>query len=245
MALKDFLQSLGKFLFDERCIGCGHDNGPLCPACRKKMVRVQNPCQTCGRPTRVEDTIVTTCSDCKNRTLYFQQARSLFHYAEPVNELIKRVKFRHQFALVKEIEPEWQAFGKAALLPHLLSGPPILTWVPGQQDRAMDRAILFSQTLAESLGKALNYPAISLLEKVRATPPQMVLDFKKRTTNLKDAFRSIREPLQSESWSGTVVLVDDLYTTGHTVMECSKTLKKAGAKRVLVLTLARTVLAYS
>lgn len=91
------------------------------------------------------------------------------------------------------------------------------------------------------------YPALSdfqikrnVIERVRNTEPQTGLDGKKREANIKDAFRLKSPPTHTGVVGKRILVVDDVMTTGSTVNECAKTLKKGGAKEVHVLTLART-----
>lgn len=237
--MKQFFKELTRLIFDERCITCANENGPICQPCFQKAKPLENPCLYCGHPTKVRDTVVSQCPKCKNRRLGFESARSLWPYHSPIDQTIRLIKFENRFALFKEIKEPWLSFGQKTLISHSLV-PPILTWVPPQKDRARDRATTLSQTLAQSLALSLNWPSQNLLEKIKETPPQMGLDQKFRAKNLKGAFRALPAPLESPG-DKPIILVDDIYTTGNTAAECSKTLKQAGWGPIRVLTLARVV----
>ena len=95
--------------------------------------------------------------------------------------------------------------------------------------------------MSKALAEASQRPhVVDLLIRKRSTPPQGHLKPSERAKNVRKAFAL--SPAYAERIQGaTVVLVDDVYTTGATVRECSKVLLKAGAKRVDVLTLARVL----
>jgi predicted amidophosphoribosyltransferase len=90
------------------------------------------------------------------------------------------------------------------------------------------------RVLAETVAGALNRPAVRMVERVRVTQPQIKLDPEARRANLEGAFRaSLCSPAE-------VLVVDDVFTTGSTASEVARALKKAGAQRVVVLSVARS-----
>ncbi len=119
----------------------------------------------------------------------------------------------------------------------LQGGLDVVLPVPLHPIRLRQREFNQSLLLAHELSRELRLPLLfDILERNRWTRPQVELDGEERRKNVRKAF-SIKRPEQIERLR--VLLIDDVYTTGATVNECARVLKKAGAKAVHVLTLAR------
>lgn len=111
--------------------------------------------------------------------------------------------------------------------------------VPLHHKRLREREFNQSLLLAKKIGKALKIPLIpDNLQRIRWTRPQIELKGEERLINVKGAF-ALKNHKTIEGKS--ILLIDDVYTTGATVRECSKILKKAGVEKVYVLTLARVI----
>ena len=109
--------------------------------------------------------------------------------------------------------------------------------IPLHKKRHLQRGFNQAQVLAEALGKRTGIQSQSrLLVKIRNVPPQTTLEKKERRKNIKGAFKARNE---MKIKGKTILLVDDVYTTGSTVEECSRVLKQAGAREVKALTLAQ------
>jgi competence protein ComFC len=108
-----------------------------------------------------------------------------------------------------------------------------LAFVPVTKRKLIDRGFNQSEVLAEKLAKNLNLKIFSDLIKIKDTEDQAKLDFEKRLNNLKDAFKVKSFPPKK------IILVDDIKTTGSTLKECAKVLKKAGAKEIIALTILK------
>jgi predicted amidophosphoribosyltransferase len=109
-----------------------------------------------------------------------------------------------------------------------------VTWIPPDADRARRSGTDHGRVLAELVAGKLGRPAVPTLVRVRPTLPQMKLDPATRRTNLAGAFRSCLCP------PAEVLVVDDVFTTGSTASEAARALKKAGARRVVVLSASRS-----
>jgi predicted amidophosphoribosyltransferase len=125
----------------------------------------------------------------------------------------------------------------AALLAEVVPRPSAaaLTFVPADPDRRLLRGHHPAGALADALAAIWELPVNALLERPRAGPPQRGLGRAERRRNVRDAFTACRAP------PARVVLVDDVYTTGATASEAGRCLLRAGARRVDVVTFARTV----
>lgn len=118
----------------------------------------------------------------------------------------------------------------------LLGGVDIITFVPIQHKRLIDRGFNQSKVLASNLSNEFKIPLLDTLKKTRSTKAQNDLKRSERLVNLKGAFKVRGGAALKER---CILLIDDVMTTSATLNECSKTLLDSGAKKVKCLTLAR------
>jgi ComF family protein len=147
-----------------------------------------------------------------------------------VAQAVTRFKFSRQMALL----PVMQHWLQRPLCLELVAAADLLAPVPLHPKRIKHRG--FNQSLFLAQGFPGAAVAREALVRTRHTPPQLGLNPKERRDNVKRAF-AVTDPAQVKG--KTVLLIDDLYTTGSTVKECARVLRKAGASRVEVLTVAR------
>ncbi|OFX10696.1 MAG: amidophosphoribosyltransferase [Alphaproteobacteria bacterium RIFOXYD12_FULL_60_8] len=226
-------------LLPPQCLGCGElvdAPGALCPTCWEGIRFISQPCcARCGLPFELPDTeegAPSLCAGCIAEPPDFDQARSVLLYDDASRGLI--LKFKH--ADRTEGAPayaRWLARAGAEMLAEC----DVIAPVPLHRWRLFLRRYNQAALLARHLGRLSGKPvAPDLLTRCRATPTQGGLDRRGRLGNVKGAFASPR-PARVEG--KTVLLIDDVFTTGATVGECAKALRRAGAERVFVLTLAR------
>lgn len=110
-----------------------------------------------------------------------------------------------------------------------------ITFVPPDPDRGLKRGHHPAGALAAALAATWDLPSLAVLERPHAAPPQRGLELAARRRNVRGAFAACRAP------PARVVLVDDVYTTGATASEAARSLLRAGARRVDVVTFARAV----
>ncbi|MBU0674856.1 MAG: ComF family protein [Proteobacteria bacterium] len=206
----------------------------LCSTCLSLVKIVTEPlCLCCGHPFTKYGGASHLCGTCLSSPPFFDQARALFLYEDPIKTIIHKFKYNDQAAGLK-IAPY-----SMAQCNHLsgLINPDIIIPVPVHKNRLRKRGFNQSVRLAQ-----IFYPTsihkINTTTLIRAvdSAPQTSLSGMARRTNLKNAFL-IRNG--DELSAKKIVLVDDVFTTGTTVNECAKLLKKNGAAEVKVLTLAR------
>jgi len=198
-------------------------------------------CPTCGAPFHTHADADHACAHCLRHPPRFGRARActLYDAADTRHHPLKSVL--QQYKYNRDV---WLARPLAALLveraPFAVGAYDVLMPVPLHVQRLRWRGFNQAQFLAQPLARATG---VTLdphsLQRVRPTRPQVDLDEKERRQNVAGAFRVAR-PQQVKGRS--ILLVDDVYTTGATVNECSGVLLRAGAKRVDVLVLARAVL---
>jgi ComF family protein len=131
-----------------------------------------------------------------------------------------------------------------------------LSYVPLHKKKEKTRGFNQSKLMAQEIGKITNLKTENLLEKTKETKSQTELDIKERMENVKDSFTLRLDSDFSERFTlkgsdtlrknqnprfANILLIDDIWTTGATMKECCKVLKKGGAKRVWGFVLARTV----
>lgn len=213
-------------LFPARCHGCDRiiqRDVFLCDACLKTAERLENPCTGCGKPEG-------ECDCGKNK--FTLNITAPFAYSGSIVSAIYRFKFggdRNVHACLAEYMAESvkEKFDGV--------GFDFVTCVPQTARRKRQRGYNQSALLAKSCAKLLGLPCKEALLKTRNTKDQHKLKAKERAENLKGAF-SVNDT--SVVSGKTVLLCDDIKTTGATLNECRKTLLKAGAKEVYCVTAA-------
>ena len=214
------------FLLPQRCVACGKQGKQLCTTCLGRLPRIAPPlCARCGAPTAWP---VERCRECTGRRLAFASARAAVAYDPAVKAVVSAWKERGLRRLAELA---------AALVEEAVQRPEAaaLSFVPPDGDRSVKRGHHPAERLARELGERWELPVRALLARTRELPPQRGLSLVERRRNVRDAFRAIRNP------PPTVALVDDVYTTGSTVGAAASALRKAGARRVVVVTFARAV----
>jgi len=225
---RDTVNELLQVLYpdDIKCIVCGreiHKNRyGLCESCRLPLN--DNFCVRCGRHK------VGTgdyCGECGNMSLHFDEARSSVCYDGAAKSIVHRFKY-----------------GDARYLAHVLSEYLLdtliatdwsfdcFTFVPLHPSRFKKRGYNQAELLATALAERTTTPCIPLLEKTVKTINQARLEREERIKNVVGSFSSYTKPPES------VVIIDDVMTTGATLDECAKVLKKNGAVKVYGLTFA-------
>lgn len=153
-----------------------------------------------------------------------------FKEGSPVAQLIHRFKYDG----AKEIA---EIFGM--LLKNVKLPPTFLIPVPLHDRRRNFRGFNQSLLLAQELSKKWNLPIADILQRHRYTRPQVELGGVERLTNVTDAF-SMKNPEEKLNPSATYTIIDDVCTTGSTINECAKALKKHGAEKVFAMVVAKT-----
>jgi predicted amidophosphoribosyltransferase len=125
----------------------------------------------------------------------------------------------------------------AALVAEIVPRPEVdvVTFVPGDPERALERGRVAPAGLAEALGARWELPALALLRRTRSLQRQRGLGLAERRRNVRGSVVAKGEV------SLRICVIDDVYTSGATVNECASALRRAGARHVTVVTLARAV----
>ena len=222
---------------DYSCICCGNDvfDNPyfLCDECKKDLPFLSDRiCLHCGEPL-ISDGLF--CKRCKGKKFIFDRAVAPFEYSGHIVRFIKNLKYDGKKFYAKPIAK----FMADCYLKNNFNCDIIIP-VPLCDKRFKERGFNQSELIAESISQIINVDLkVDNLKRVKETPHQTNLDYMQRQVNLKDAFKVYNS---KEIKDKSVLLIDDVYTTGATVRECSKVLKKAGAKFVFVITFAHTLI---
>lgn len=240
-ALRPWLEAAAGLLYPPACVGCEKSLGPgeyLCARCDAKARPIEAPfCAVCSRPFEGEfPPGPFTCSDCRERDFAFACAVSARRHAGLVRDLVGRFKYRDEHYLRRPLSG-WLAEALATDA-RLCGGPPVsaLVPVPLHPRRQRERGYNQAEALCRALGRRTGLPVWNALRRVRFTETQTHLSRSERLANLHGAFA----PARRRPVSGAhLLLVDDVFTTGATVHECARVLRRAGAVSVRVLTVAR------
>ncbi|MFB6286433.1 MAG: ComF family protein [Candidatus Bipolaricaulia bacterium] len=202
----------------------------VCANCRGNIERFEPPwCEACGLPVPEG---IDLCARCGQMPLPIAKARAVGPYDGPLARLIQLYKFHGERALAADLG---RLLAERVLDEAMDTEVDAITYVPMTRRARRERGFNHVERLARQLGTHINRPVVPALEKTRETRPQVELPERERLDNLRGALA----PTQPLPWEG-MLLVDDVFTTGSTIRECSQTLVDAGVERVLVATLART-----
>ncbi len=235
-------------LLPQKCFKCGVslidlESRSICNSCLNQISLIKPPfCGSCGLPFQFNYHLpqgsVYFCEVCRNRAYYFDKARSLGKYEGVLKEAMINYKYKGNLMLLNDF---MKFFFKAHKNNHCFNSKIIdlILYVPLHKKKLVKRNFDQAYLLAKSISILLERPIkIDLLFKKKETLPQAGLKKQMRINNVRGAF-GIRKKNALDG--KRVLLVDDVFTTGATLNECSKVLKKNGAQRIEVFTLARAI----
>jgi len=213
-------------LLPERCAVCELPGDGLCASCRRALTRLVPPlCERCGSPGPWP---VRRCAECAGRRLAFVEARSAIVYDARARAFVRSWKERGRRRLARDA---------ALLVAETIPRPRIdgLAPVPGDPERAWHRGDVPARALARELAAIWDLSTLDVLVRLRTLRRQRGLSLDERRRNVRDSVRA-RDSVPAE-----VCVVDDVYTSGATADACARACRRAGARRVRVVTLARAV----
>ena len=229
-----WMRRLQALVYPPTCILCGapgHGGLDLCRGCKADLPGIRHACERCGLPLGANGGAPATCGACQRRPPRYDACLAPLIYAPPVSELVGRFKFRGDLVagrVLAELLAEHLARAQA---PRPEAIVPVPLHPARLRERGYNQALELSRVLARRLSVPL---AADACRRDLATRRQAELDNRQRQRNVRDAFSCgpSRPPAD-------LALVDDVVTTGSTVSEVARVLKRAGARRVVVWTPAR------
>ena len=214
-------------LFPMTCLGCNRSGRMICESCTERLPRLAPPlCPLCAHPGAAN-----LCRWCASLTPFFDGISVPYLMEGPVREAIHAFKYRNTFAARGELAE--------LLAAHLIAHPlpaEVIAPVPLHSRRLRERGYNQAALLARGLGKLAGLPVDeSLVIRVEDTPQQArTASRQARRDNVSGSFRSA-----ADARGVSVILLDDVVTTGATMSACAEALKVGGASRVWGLALAR------
>jgi ComF family protein len=229
--MNSWLHIIQDWLYPPTCLLCGDpgaDGRDLCRDCALDLPYNRCCCPRCGLPLAAES--ATECGECQRKPPQFDASVAAFRYEEPVRHLIQDLKFHSRY-------PASRVLG-SLLADHLAqreNRPQCLIPVPLHPARYRSRGFNQSIEIAREVSTLLRVPLdLGGCVRVRATLPQAELSAAERQRNLRNAFKVLG------NYGGLhVALLDDVMTTGATMNELARALRKAGARRIEAWACAR------
>ena len=227
-AAKKIAAEAVSLLFPIRCPVCDEavkrKDGRICRGCRNRLEEIEEPfCLSCGRPLPEEK--AEYCTDCACKKHNYIRGRALYEYGS-VAESIYRFKYggRREYAgfFGREMAEKLGGFIRKV-------SPDALVPVPLNRKRFGRRGYNQAQLLAEVMGAELGIPVYThLAVRIRDTLPQKELNVQERQNNLKRAFKIIENDVKLS----TIIMIDDIYTTGSTMDALAEAFLQSGVKNV-------------
>ncbi len=226
-------------LFPEniKCIIC-NDELPcdndfcLCEDCVKHLpfMPSDNICLKCGAPTKSGN----YCLHCKQAGRHFEKHRSVFAYSGEIINTIQNFKYSNAKYLAPYLGNLLvDKFKKEGWVVDMVIPVPLHEM--REKERGYNQSLMLSRQF-EKIALEINTTA---LVRTKYLTQQAILTGKERLTNLKQSFKVVNK---KEIKGKTILLIDDIFTTGNTINACASTLRKGGAKEVYALTICKTLL---
>ena len=207
------------------------EHNGICKACHEKLPYIgEVRCMCCGKP--LTDPAEEYCYDCTRQKHLFVDGRSLWVHKDAVEIAVYAMKYQNQRAFGKNVRKRnGRAFSYLILWERKIT---LIVPVPlhsrRKRKRGFNQAEIVAKVLSKNTGIAMDAGAV---KRIKATSPQKELGDKGRKRNIRGAF-AVQKNVKGEN----IVLIDDIYTTGSTLDEAARVLKKAGAEKVYFLTVS-------
>lgn len=216
-------------LFPCECAVCGavvsYSSHGICGTCRESIIPPADPCPVCaGRMSG------HSCGVCRGRAVYLTGTIALGEYTGVLKRMIASLKFNNNTRIARYFS------GMAAeKLRCLENRVDFITAVPMSRKKKWKRGFNQSELIARKISRRLGIPFRRLLEEKKGSGSQKILSITERFINTIGRYRVTARDLEGRS----ILIVDDVFTTGSTINECSRVLREAGCTSVYALVLAR------
>ena len=211
--------------FPKICVGCGREGQYICLNCQRKLVRPAGICPMCCKPS------LDGWTHPRCRTRYGMERLLVgLPYRGVVQECLKKVKYKSAWDIME-------------FLYQLCEFPPVhganVTAVPMWIGKERGRGFNQAEMIAKMMGEDYKVPYLVMLTRTRDTKAMFGLTRKERQKNIEGAFAISKQLATNGIRQNRVILVDDVWTTGSTMRECARVLKRVGAKEVWGVVIAR------
>lgn len=228
MSISTAVRGVIRALLPQECLLCGADAGDaqLCGACAAELPALPEPrCPVCALPAPGGG----PCGQCLKSAPAFDATQALWRYDFPLDKLVQALKYRHHLSIAGFFaermlagpHPAGELMIPLPLLPRRL------------KERGFNQAVEIARPLARAVGMPL---VLDACRRVLDTVPQASLPWKERRKNVRHAFEC-----GIDLGGRSVVVVDDVMTTGATLEEFARTLKRHGAAKVRNWVVARAL----
>lgn len=222
-------RSCATALLPQNCFLCAAPSGDslLCAPCAASLAHLTpEHCPVCALPSPAS----STCGGCLKQRPHFDATQAAFRYEFPLDRLIQSLKYVHRLAIADFLGRELAQLSTP-------QRPDLILPVPLSRARLAQRGFNQALEIARPLARSLGVPMdITHIHRRRDTTPQASLPWKERAKNIRHAFEC-----EIDLTGKTVLLIDDVMTTGATLNELARTLKAHGAARVENRVLARAL----
>lgn len=228
------LKNILDALFPAHCAGCGDSGAVLCEGCTATISSPKCFCAFCGSG-EINYGICEECADFYDISpikVYW----TVRYRDSAIKKLVKALKYRSASSVV-DVLGKLLVAKIENVMPNIDNDMSVIISVPLHKRRIRERGFNQSELLAKYLADKINIPIEkNILIKTKNTPSQvMAFSRRERLNNLKGSF-DVRD--EDKIKNKTVILVDDVITTGATIIEASHTLKKAGCKNIIAVVVA-------
>ncbi|MBI3442791.1 MAG: ComF family protein [Candidatus Sungbacteria bacterium] len=223
-------------LFPPQCCGCGKIGAVLCASCADALMRIPPQCFVCHAWVPGTESVPPgrTCKQCRPRSAVYAFLSPFSYQHKTMRELVHGLKYRRN----REIASLFADILAAHLAAMRITFPKDTVLIPiplhkaRERERGFNQSLLIAKILGEKLGIEVKR---DVLQKIKKTAPQMSLLREERLKNLAGTF-AIQNSLPVRG--KIMVLVDDVKTTGATLEEAARVLKRSGAKQTWAMTVA-------
>ena len=245
--VKNFIKKISSEFLDSlypkgiTCLNCGRElnkKAYLCDKCLEGLIKIKYACKKCGNPTNSQTEL---CDDCKNKQRFFDKAISPFEYSKTAQSLIYKLKYNKE-KYIAEVFADYLV--DCFLLNKLEKSIDIVTCVPLNDKRQKERGYNQAEEIGKEFVKKLINKNIEIAEdygiikRIKNTPTQTKLSKKERKINLEKTFKLNCK--KSYIKNKSILVIDDIFTTGATMEEISKLLKQANIRNIYCLTVCHT-----
>ena len=229
---KNFINSFIDLFFPTFCVVCkkpvAHQDSHICEECFKSIKIITDMCPVCSGS--LED---GKCVFCVGRKVYIDRNICCFDYEDAVKKLISGYKFRGHKRIAKVFSRLFIDFGID------IPKADIITSVPMTKKKIWKRGYNQSEIFAKELSRQYRLKYLKLLAESKKALVQRELNFTGRFFNILGRYTVLNK---SRILGKSIILVDDIFTTGATINECARVLKEAGAEKIFSITMVRSTI---